>query len=116
MTESELPASHVGRVDHDPQGQATAWTRSATASAEDGAAPSASLRHQGSGEPFTRDEPATFLRTRLHSPGAEPVTLNAEQAEVIAMLLDELAALCPGQDLGRLAREQALALYEKAGL
>ena len=42
--------------------------------------------------------------------------LNEQEAQAIAALLDELAGVYPGEDLGRLARAMAVKLYDRLGL
>ncbi|MEV0169103.1 hypothetical protein [Nonomuraea fuscirosea] len=99
--------------DHDPQPNATAWGRSRPA--DDGLA--ASMRDHHTGRPLTRDDLEAFLRTRMAATAGERLPLLAAgEAEAVAALLDELAARHPGEDLGRLARELAVRLYDRMGL
>jgi hypothetical protein len=69
--------------------------------------PTAAIRDR-SGNPLNRDDYAAQLRAQLaesgRSAGHRP-TLTAGQAEVVARLLDELAGVYRGENLGALARE-----------
>lgn len=77
--------------------------------------PTASVRGR-SGNPLDRDEYAESLGKLLadgdRSVG-RPVTLTAAQAAVAARLLDELAGVYRGEDLGGLARRLSALLDEQ---
>jgi hypothetical protein len=74
--------------------------------------PTATIRDAAS-NPLNRDDYAVGLRARL-TEGVQPsehrTTLTVGQAEVIARLLDELAGVYRGEDLGSLAHELAMRL------
>ncbi|SDH66654.1 hypothetical protein SAMN05421505_1203 [Sinosporangium album] len=77
---------------------------------------SASLR-QTNGQPISLNDFETFLRARMETAGGERLALlNAGEAETVGGLLDELAALYPGEAIGRLAREMAVRIYDRMGL
>lgn len=70
-------------------------------------------------QPIPRDEYAAYLNKKLDRasngesrPGPK---LNQDEGVVIAELLDVLAAVYPGEDLGRLARAMAVSLYDRSG-
>ncbi|WP_275889856.1 hypothetical protein [Glycomyces sp. YM15] len=42
--------------------------------------------------------------------------MNQAEGVVVAELLDVLAAVYPGEDLGRLARAMAVRLYDRSGI
>jgi hypothetical protein len=74
------------------------------------------------GQPIPRDDYAATLRnllTRnaLYAEGAEEadgdVGLSGSEAEVVTDLLDVLAGLLPGEDLGALAREYAVKIHNR---
>jgi hypothetical protein len=76
--------------------------------------PTAFVRNERSGDPLDRDEYAAQLRHRLaaRSPALESAPIvTAAQAEVVARLLDELAGVYRGEDLGALAQELAKLLH-----
>ena len=71
-------------------------------------------------QPISRDDYATYLNKKLDRarqgetrPGPK---LNQDEGVVIAELLDVLAAVYPGEDLGRLARAMAVSLYDRSGI
>jgi hypothetical protein len=74
--------------------------------------PTATIKDAAS-NPLNRDDYAADLQARL-TEGGQPtehrITLPAGQAEVIARLLDELAGVYRGEDLGALALEMAMRL------
>lgn len=79
----------------------------------------ASVRDHDTGQPFDR----TVWGERLGMcadirPAAdeEGVRLTAGEAEAVASLLDEYAALFPGEDIGKLARILAVRIYDRAGV
>ncbi len=74
--------------------------------------PTAAARDEA-GTPFNRDEYTVILRARLTNedhPSAPALTLTAAHAAVVARLLDELAGVYRGEDLGTLAHELSLQL------
>lgn len=79
--------------------------------------PTATIRDR-SGNPLNRDEYAARLRTQLDEPDLplwhQPL-LTAAQAEVVARLLDELAGVYRGEELGTLARELSMLLDRQIG-
>ncbi len=79
--------------------------------------PTATIRDAAS-NPLNRDDYAAGLRARL-TEGGQPsdhrTTLTVGQAEVIARLLDELAGVYRGEDLGALAHELAMRLDSQLG-
>ena len=77
------------------------------------------------GQPLERDEYAESLRVELELHGGRAggdalaerqLRLSDGQAGVAAALLDELAGVYRDEDLGRLAREVAVILYDRLGL
>jgi hypothetical protein len=79
--------------------------------------PTATIRDRA-GNPLNRDEYAARLRVQINKGGrpvGQPPMLTAAQAEVVARLLDELAGVYRGEDLGALARELALLLDRHVG-
>ncbi|MGE5827121.1 MAG: hypothetical protein ACM30G_02005 [Micromonosporaceae bacterium] len=74
--------------------------------------PTAAARDQA-GNPLDRDEYTVVLRARLPAairPQGAARTLTAEHAAVVARLLDELAGVYRGEDLGTLAHELSVQL------
>ncbi len=70
------------------------------------------------GNPLNRDEYAAYLRARLAEGGpiaAAHRMLTAAEAEVVARLLDELAGVYRGEQLGALARELSALVAGRAG-
>lgn len=77
----------------------------------------ASTRSYPDGGPISRDDYEQMLRKRLEGGDGERLPLlDREEGQVVAALLDELAALFPHEDLGRLAREQAVRIYDRLGI
>ena len=79
--------------------------------------PTATRRDQ-SGNPLNRDEYAARLRAQLGQPGRplrQPPLLTVAQADVVARLLDELAGIYRGEELGTLARELSMLLDSQRG-
>ncbi len=79
--------------------------------------PTATIRDR-SGNPLNRDEYAARLRAQLGRPGrptGHPPMLTAAQAVVVARLLDELAGVYRGENLGTLARELSMLLDSQIG-
>ncbi len=79
--------------------------------------PTATIRDRV-GNPLNRDEYAVQLRTRLAEGG--PIAgghrmLTAVEAEVVARLLDELAGVYRGEQLGALARELSVLVAVHTG-
>jgi len=70
-----------------------------------------------SDNPIGRDVYACFLEKELDDPNRQG-TLHVKDAEVrvAAELLDELAAVYKDEQLGRLARELAVKLYNRLGI
>lgn len=69
------------------------------------------------GKPVPLDGYARHLRATLESPySREQVEVSRGDVEAAASLLDELSALYPGEDFGRLAREIAVRLYDRSGV
>jgi hypothetical protein len=70
------------------------------------------------GNPVNRDDYAAQLRTQLGE-GAQtmgsPTVLTRAQADVLARLLDELAGVYKGEDLGTLASELSQMLDSQVG-
>lgn len=71
------------------------------------------------GTAIGRDEWAARLRADLEA--GDPAVgriglLTHPEGVVIAQLLDELAAAYPGDDVGRLAREMAVRLWDRMGI
>ncbi|HEU4542462.1 MAG TPA: hypothetical protein VFR23_15145 [Jiangellaceae bacterium] len=79
--------------------------------------PTATVRDRA-GNPVNRDEYAAQLRARLgegtQGTGSHQVLRRAE-AGVVARLLDELAGVYRGEDLGTLAREMSQLLDNELG-
>lgn len=82
--------------------------------------PTAAARDPRTGDPLDRDDYARLLRARLDAvagpgaPGAaggSGAALTAGQAEVMARLLEELAAVYRGEEFGALATELAAMLH-----
>jgi hypothetical protein len=72
--------------------------------------PTAAARDE-SGNPLNRDEYAVLLRARLTGEDASAgATPTAARMAVAASLLDELAAVYRGEDLGELAHDVSLLL------
>ena len=69
------------------------------------------------GRPVDRDAYAQDLQQRLDDErgGRRPI-LNDAETTVIAELLDELAAVYPGETLGTLARELSVRLWDRLGI
>ncbi|MFC5183573.1 hypothetical protein [Actinomadura harenae] len=82
-----------------------------------GAAPGVRPRPPALGRSHPPEQYAESLARRLdaHRGGERHPLLNAGEAEVVAALLDEPAALYPGP-LGNLARGLAVTLYDRCGL
>ena len=79
--------------------------------------PTATIRDP-SGNPLNRDEYAARLRAQLGQPDRpmrHPPLLTAAQADVVARLLDELAGVYRGENLGTLARELSMLLDSQIG-
>jgi hypothetical protein len=77
--------------------------------------PTAAARDE-SGNPLNRDEYAVLLRARMTGEGQPSGgTLSAAHAAVAARLLDELASVYRGEDLGALAHELSVLLDDRAG-
>jgi hypothetical protein len=79
--------------------------------------PTATIRDRA-GNPLNRDEYAARLRVQITEggrPAGQPPMLTAAQAEVVARLLDELAGVYRGENLGTLARELAILLDSQVG-
>jgi hypothetical protein len=69
------------------------------------------------GEPVDRDQYAAHLREVLEEDGGRGLPAVSEaEARVIAGLLDELAAVYPGEALGRLARDVSVRLWDRLGI
>jgi antitoxin (DNA-binding transcriptional repressor) of toxin-antitoxin stability system len=72
------------------------------------------------GDPVFRDDYAVFLAkggvSALDGADAVGVTLTAGETEAVSSLLDELAAVYPGEPLGRLARTLAVKINDRVGL
>jgi hypothetical protein len=69
--------------------------------------PSATVRDRA-GNPLNRDDYVAQLRAQLgesSQPTSSPLVLTRAQADVVARLLDELAGVYRGEDLGTLAGE-----------
>lgn len=79
--------------------------------------PTATVRDRA-GNPLNRDDYAAQLRARLgegsKTTGSHRV-LKQAQADVVARLLDELAGVYRGEDLGALARELSRLLDDQFG-
>lgn len=60
----------------------------------------------------------TAARTELVQRSDHPrlPLLTDGEAQAVAALLDELAAIYPGEDLGRYARDLAVRLYDRCGI
>lgn len=74
--------------------------------------PTAAAR-DNAGNPLDRDEYAVLLRTRLADDGSSmerPAALTAAQVAVAVSLLEELAAVYHGEDLGTLASDLSVLL------
>lgn len=72
-------------------------------------------------QPIARDEYAAYLQRKLDTAVAEDDSrpgpkLSQAEGLVIAELLDVLAAVYPGEDLGRFARATAVRLYDRMGI
>lgn len=79
--------------------------------------PTAAARDQA-GNPLNRDEYTVVLRARLTEavrPQGAARTLTAAHAAVVARLLDELAGVYRGEDLGTLAHELSVQLDSQRG-
>ena len=70
------------------------------------------------GRPLSRDDYAAHLQARAELGRGEQrrPLLGDEEAQAVAALLDELAGVYRGEDLGRLARELAVILYDRLGI
>jgi hypothetical protein len=67
------------------------------------------------GAPWRRDEYAQTLSWRLDRPiSTDPVALTEAETTVTARLLEELAAVYPGEPLGQLASYLAMTLSARA--
>jgi hypothetical protein len=80
------------------------------------ARPTATVRNDKTGNPLDRDDYAAQLRARLDqdSRGTKRLPLlTAAEAEVVAQLLDELAGVYLGEDLGTLAHAMAMRLFDR---
>lgn len=79
--------------------------------------PTASIRDADE-HPLDRDEYAEALaeQSRAATPDQRLPLLGEGEATAVAALLDELADVYPDEDLGRLARNLALRLYDRLGL
>jgi len=66
--------------------------------------------------PIGRDEYADHLVKEFARPNQDYLSVRASDVKVAAELLDELAAVYPGELLGRLAREVAVKLYDRLGI
>lgn len=77
----------------------------------------ATIRATG-GQPVDRDTCASHLRARAGRGRGEPQRplLATEEAQAVAELLAELADVYHGEDLGHLAREIAITLYDRLGI
>jgi hypothetical protein len=79
--------------------------------------PSAAVRDRA-GNPVNRDDYVAHLRARLVEGSQEtvsPPVLTRAQAHVVARLLDELAGVYRGEDLGALAGELSQVLDSQIG-
>ncbi|HET6729295.1 MAG TPA: hypothetical protein VFG96_07730 [Jiangellaceae bacterium] len=79
--------------------------------------PSATVRDRA-GNPINRDDYVARLRARLVEDSqtmASPPVLTRAQADVVARLLDELAGVYRGEDLGTLAGEMSQVLDSQIG-
>lgn len=77
--------------------------------------PTATARDHA-GNPLNRDDYTAELRSHLAadgSPAVRPPALTVGQVEVVARLLDELAGVYLGEDLGTLAREMSSLLDDR---
>lgn len=79
--------------------------------------PTATIRDLD-GHPLDRDEYAEALTLQSHAatPDQRLPLLGEGEATAVAALLDELAGHYPEEDLGRLARNLALRLYDRLGI
>lgn len=68
------------------------------------------------GNPIGRDEYASLLEGERLVLGGPSISIKAAEAYMAAALLDELAAIYTGEQLGRLARELAVKLYDRLGI
>ncbi|WP_329081343.1 MULTISPECIES: hypothetical protein [unclassified Streptosporangium] len=67
-----------------------------------------------SGRPISLEDYEDFLRQETDQEHTERLPLlDAGEALMVATLLDELAAKCPGERLGQLAREMAVRLNDR---
>jgi hypothetical protein len=79
--------------------------------------PSATVRDRA-GNPVNRDDYAAQLRAQLaeaYQATGSPAVLTRAQADVAARLLDELAGVYTGEELGRLAGELSQMLDSQVG-
>ncbi len=79
--------------------------------------PTATARDRG-GNPLNRDDYAARLLAQLVEDSAgtgAPPSLTTAQAQVVARLLDELAGVYRGEDLGALARQMSELLDPRRG-
>lgn len=70
------------------------------------------------GNPVNRDDYVAQLRAQLREdsqPTGSPPVLTRAQADIVARLLDELAGVYRGEDLGRLAAEMSRLLDSRLG-
>ncbi len=77
--------------------------------------PTATIRDRA-GNPLNRDEYAARLRAQLGQQGpavGQPPVLTPAEAEVVARLLDELAGVYRGENLGTLAHEVSTLLVNQ---
>lgn len=69
------------------------------------------------GEPLDRDDYAEYLDRVLALPDdGRRVELTGHEAEAVASVLDEVAAIYRGEALGKLARRLAVKLFDRAGV
>jgi len=69
------------------------------------------------GNPIDRAQYAARLEKQLtDTDRSGNLTVTNTEAQVVAELLDELAAVYENEDLGRLARVMALRFYDRLGI